>query len=149
MKTMQADLAHQANMNDTSGYKDVPGEFKPASDGYFVLYLGAPELKKQTLGPDYHEYPITGCDQNGDIAIARRYNLFYEFRQALVVKYQGLYIPPLPPKKVTGKGEEFTLIEREHFLRLFLTECITLKYISQSQELQTFLHCQGDIKNEL
>jgi sorting nexin-1/2 len=64
------------------------------------------------LLPDFHVYPITGADSNGDIEIMRRYNLFYEFRQALVIKYPGLYIPPLPPKKVTGKGEEETLNER-------------------------------------
>lgn len=99
-----------------------------------VLHVGAPELRKQALG-DYHEYPITGCDSNGDILCARRFNLFYELRVALVMKYTGLYIPPLPPKKVTGKSEALTLIERQHFLDLFLKECTELKYISQSIEL--------------
>jgi sorting nexin-1/2 len=79
---------------------------------------------------DFHEYPITGCDSNGDINVARRFNLFYELRVALVMKYPGLYIPPLPAKKVTGKSEAFTLIERQHFLDLFLKECTGLKYVS-------------------
>jgi sorting nexin-1/2 len=61
---------------------------------------------------DFHEYPVTGCDSNGDINVARRFNLFYELRVALVMKYPGLYIPPLPAKKVTGKSEAFTLVER-------------------------------------
>jgi sorting nexin-1/2 len=113
--------------------------YKPNNDGFMVLHVHAPELRKQSLGPDYHEYPITGCDSNGDIECARRFNLFYEFRQALVWKYNGLYIPPLPPKKVTGKAEELTLLERKHFLDLFLKECTQLKYICQSLELQTFL----------
>jgi sorting nexin-1/2 len=113
-----------------------------------ILAVGAAELKKQALG-DYHEYPITGCDSNGDILVLRRFNHFFEFRQALVMKYPGLYIPPLPPKKVTGKSEEFTLTERQHFLDLFLKECANLKYLSQSQELNTFLHAPKDLAKEL
>ena len=50
------------------------------NDGYMVLHVGAPELRKQTIGSDFHEYPITGVDSNGDVECARRYNLFFEFR---------------------------------------------------------------------
>ena len=63
-----------------------------------MLNLGEPELKKQTIGADYIEYPITGCDSEGDIAVARRYSLFDEFRTALRARFPGLYIPPLPSK---------------------------------------------------
>lgn len=97
-------------------------------------------LVKNTLG-DYHNYPIRGVDSNGDIECDRRYSLFYELRLALVMKYPGLYVPPLPEKKLTGKKEEFTLIERQHFLNLFCRECANLKYIAQSLELHTFLTC--------
>jgi len=103
-----------------------------------VLHVEAPVLRKALTG-DYHEYPIKGCDSNGDIECERRFSLFYELRLALVMKYPGLVIPPLPAKKLTGKKEEFTLIERQHFLNLFLTECTNLKYIAQSPELNVFL----------
>lgn len=96
--------------------------------------VGAPELVKQQF-QDYHAYPIIGRDSLGDIDCKRRFNLFYEFRQALVLRYPGLYVPPLPPKKLSGKSEEITLIERTHFLNLFLKECIEFKYIAQSKEL--------------
>jgi hypothetical protein len=75
--------------------------------------------------------------------------LFFEFREALNLRYAGLYIPPLPPKKVTGKSEAYTLLERQHFLDLFLKECCALKYLVQSIELQTFLKPTGDLKKEL
>jgi sorting nexin-1/2 len=66
----------------------------------------------------------------GDFDLQRRFNLFNEFRQALVLRFPGLYIPPLPPKKLSGKAEEITLIERTHFLNLFLKECTEHKYIA-------------------
>ena len=100
-----------------------------------MLHIGDPELRKQSIGADYFEYPITGCDSEGDIAIARRYNLFFEFRQALLIRFPGLYLPPLPAKKVTGNKDDFTKMERKHFLGLFLLECTQLKYIAQSSEI--------------
>lgn len=86
-------------------------EYKPVNDGHMVLKVAEPVLRKAMTG-DYHEYPITGCDSNGDIETSRRFSLFYELRQALVLKYAGLYVPPLPAKKLTGKTEAFTLVER-------------------------------------
>lgn len=99
------------------------------NDGTIMLEVGAPILIKQAL-TDFHEYPIVGRDSNGLIECQRRFNIFYEFRQSLVWKFPGLFIPPLPPKKVTGKSEAFTLIERQHFLDLFLKECCDLMYIA-------------------
>ena len=58
-------------------------------------------------------------------------------------------MPPLPAKKVTGKGEAVTLIERAHFLNLFLVECCEHKYIAQSAEMQVFLRPSGDIGKQL
>lgn len=55
------------------------------------------------------------------------------------MRFPGLYIPPLPPKTLTGKTEAFTLLERHHFLNLFLKECCEYKYLTVSVELQTFL----------
>ena len=110
------------------------GKWDPQNDGMVMLEVATPVLIKQTM-TDYHEYPIVGRDSNGAIECQRRFNLFYEFRQALICHFPGLFIPPLPAKKVTGKSEAFTLIERQHFLDLFLIECCELMYIAQSIEL--------------
>ena len=126
----------------------VSGLYVAQNDGYMELAVGAPVLIKAALG-DYHEYPIAGLDSNGRIECARRFNLFFEFREALMLRYSGLYIPPLPAKKVTGKSEATTLLERQHFLDLFLKECCALKYLVQSIELQTFLRPTGDLSKEL
>lgn len=107
---------------------DTTGVYVPQNDGYMEVEVGAPVLIKQTV-QDYHAYPITGRDSLGEFDCQRRFNLFYEFRQALLMRYPGLFIPPLPPKQMTGKGEEITLLERRHFLDLFLRECVEHKYI--------------------
>jgi len=112
-----------------------------------VLRVEAPVLVKNTLG-DFHQYPIKGVDSNGDIECERRISLFYELRVALVMKFPGLYIPPLPEKKLTGKKEELVLLERQHFLNLFCRECANLKYIAQSIELNTFLTAEPKLCSE-
>lgn len=65
------------------------------------------------------------------------------------MRYPGLYIPPLPPKKLSGKAEEITLIERQHFLNLFLKECAEVRYICSSPELQTFLRTTEKASDEI
>jgi hypothetical protein len=42
---MQADLKRQEQWDSKAGFEAVPGEYKPASDGYFVLYIGKPKLQ--------------------------------------------------------------------------------------------------------
>jgi len=76
------------------------------------LEVAAPVLIKESLN-SYHTYPITGVNFNGEpVECQRRYNLFYEFREVLLIKFPGLYVPPLSPKQVTGKAAELTLLER-------------------------------------
>ena len=50
-------------------------------------------------GMDRHvEYIVNGFDSIGEITCQRRYRDFDKFRDLLVSRYAGLFIPPLPPK---------------------------------------------------
>lgn len=81
-----------------------------------VLEVQHPILVKESLG-SYHAYPIAGVDANGEpIDCQRRFNLFYEFRECLLARFPGLYIPPLSPKQLQGKTEILVLMERQFFL---------------------------------
>ena len=48
----------------------------------------------------YTTYMISGHDKLGTFEIRRRYNDFFYFREALKKKWPGLYIPPIPEKKI-------------------------------------------------
>lgn len=113
------------------------------------LQVAPPILIKDSIR-DYHTYPISGTDSDGQpVECQRRYNLFYEFREVLLCKFPGLYVPPLSPKQVTGKGAEFTLLERQFFLDQFLKQCCKLTYIARSAELTVFLKAEVDLAKEL
>lgn len=45
-------------------------------------------------------YLVTGSDNLGSFEIRRRYNDFFYFRESLKKRWPGLYIPPIPEKKV-------------------------------------------------
>lgn len=49
----------------------------------------------------FYTYLVSGSDPLGTFEIRRRYNDFYYLREALVKKWPGIYIPPVPEKKIT------------------------------------------------
>jgi hypothetical protein len=46
---------------------------------------------------------ISGSDDLGTFEIRRRYNDFFYFRESLAKKWPGVYIPPIPEKKIAVK----------------------------------------------
>ena len=90
-------------------------------------------------GMDKHvEYVINGADTLGEINCQRRYSDFDKFRDLLVSRYIGLYIPPLPPK-VQDNKKEMIVEERQYFLDQFVREISITPYLKMSEELQVFL----------
>lgn len=79
--------------------------YVPQNDGVMEIAVLEPQLVKQTVGADYHSYPIVGKDSLGEIECSRRFQNFIDFRAMLVTRYPGLYIPPIPPKKTTGSKD--------------------------------------------
>lgn len=51
-------------------------------------------------------YSITGTDDDGAFEGSRRYNDFFNVRNALLVRWPGIYIPSIPPKKSVGNKED-------------------------------------------
>lgn len=45
-------------------------------------------------------YLISGQDSLGTFEIRRRFNDFFYFRESLKKRWPGLYIPPIPEKKI-------------------------------------------------
>lgn len=48
----------------------------------------------------FTSYMISGMDRSGAFEIRRRFNDFYILREGLLKKFPGIYIPPVPEKKV-------------------------------------------------
>lgn len=58
-----------------------------------------PVLKAGTVSK-HHVYTLRGRDKFGEFEVLRRYKEFHLFRDVLITRYLGLYIPPIPGKKI-------------------------------------------------
>lgn len=47
-------------------------------------------------------YKVHGLDDKGSFEVYRRYSDFEALRAALVLRWPGCYVPPVPPKKAVG-----------------------------------------------
>jgi len=45
------------------------------------------------------EYMVKGKDYLGEFEVQRRYKQFFMFRESILNRFPGLYVPPMPPKK--------------------------------------------------
>jgi len=102
------------------------------------MRVSAPETRGS--GPTaYVVYKVQGRDYDGIFEVFRRFSEFMHFREFLVNRWPGLYIPPMPSKKTVGKTDINLTEERTYFLDRFLKEIATLPYIYEGSEIQLFV----------
>mmetsp|Transcript_80523 Transcript_80523/g.93947 ORF Transcript_80523/g.93947 Transcript_80523/m.93947 type:complete len:427 (+) Transcript_80523:52-1332(+) len=88
-------------------------------------------------------YKIQGNDSNGEVNIERRYSQFTALRNVLLERWPGIYIPPLPGKKLMGNTDPANIEERRAALEVFLNNCIEIPHLYLSEEFQLFLRTQS------
>ena len=94
-----------------NGFVSPPGQDLPT--GCLVTFRDVVNIRKYEFpeilicdpkttgsGPTKHTvYKMTGKDHLGEFEGVRRYSHFNLFREILITRFPGLYIPPMPPKK--------------------------------------------------
>jgi len=60
-------------------------------------------------------------------------------RSAMVLRWPGCFVPPLPPKKLLNKSETSFVEERRRLLELFCSKLAKLKHLWYAEEFQVFL----------
>ncbi len=70
--------------------------------------------------------------------VRRRYSDFEWIRDLLVFRYHGCFVPMLPSKTMTGKGEAAIKLRMEG-LQYFLCECLKVPYFRIDQSFNTWL----------
>lgn len=90
-------------------------------------------------------YTVKGYDEDGPFEGAKRYNDFFNLRAAILTRWPGIYVPPIPPKKAVGNKEDRFLDERKHFLERFLLMTSKMDHIMKSDEFRLFSRPSGEI----
>ena len=65
-------------------------------------------------------YECKGVDSKGEWEGKRRYNDFFNLREALTRRWPGIPLPTIPPKKSIGNKDLVFIQERRYYLERFL-----------------------------
>lgn len=95
------------------------------------------------------KYTVTGVDSEGPFEDQRRYKEFFALRNTLALRWPGIYIPPIPEKKMVGNEDEQFIEERRSLLERFMKECGKYEYVTHSKEFKLFAREKGDIEKML
>ena len=95
------------------------------------------------------KYSVTGVDSEGPFEDQRRYKEFFALRNTLAQRWPGIYIPPIPEKKLVGNNDDEFVEERRSLLERFMKECGKYEYVTHSKEFKLFAREKGDIEKML
>jgi hypothetical protein len=125
-------------------YEDTTedGRIRMSEDG---APLDAFSVSDPVKGGAHVTYTVKGYDEDGPFEGAKRYNDFYNLRAAILTRWPGIYVPPIPPKKAVGNKEDRFLDERKHFLERFLLMTSKMDHIMKSDEFRLFSRPSGEI----
>ena len=93
----------------------------------------------QLVNNSYIVYDIEGKDHLGPFNAQRRYNNFFELRNALYQNWPGVYIPNVPPKKAMGNKDIEFVVERRYYLERFFMQLADIEYLRTSDEVKIFI----------
>ena len=111
---------------------------------YKRIFVGHP--KKQG---DQILYEIKSFDNQGYFEVKRRFKDFIAFRETLVRRLPGLYIPSLPAKTFFEKNDMKTCEERSFHLEQFMKKVYKCPYLLESDELAVFARYQRSNEKEI
>lgn len=94
-------------------------------------------------------YTVKGRDEDGDFEGSRRYNDFFHLRHALINRWPGTFVPPIPAKKAVGNKDDKYIEHRRHFLQRFLRKLGKLPHLLNSDEFKLFARPSGEIEKML
>lgn len=152
-------MSQEKSRTDEFAYPEIPREFTSIPIIPVPAY-GQREAYQVTIGPPlpgaHVTYPVSvsptqGTDSKGSFETVRRYSDFYALHEVLLQRWPGLVIPQIPPKKLLvtskqGNKASDVVAYRRLMLEAFLQGCISLSFLSQSEEMDLFLRGQGSFK---
>ena len=86
----------------------------------------------------YVLYAVRGADRDGSFEIYRRFSDFNTLRKAMVKRWPGVYVPPIPEKKAVGNMDSKFIEERRSLLEKFCLKVAQLPHLFYSDEFKLF-----------
>lgn len=102
------------------------------------IVVGEPELRGGTF-TQHHVFKVSSAA--GAVEhVFRRYNDFAWLRGVLVKAFPGIFIPPLPEKKVLGSKDSTFVESRRLDLQRWLSRIVSRDFLAEHEAVSLFLH---------
>ena len=121
------------------GYSAEPGDLyylsPPKELTSYPMFIDNPKKVEKSMS-SFVSYDLDGTDIPDKLQ--RRYSDFFSLYEKLVQRWPGLFIPRIPPKKITGNTDPFYIRIRMRLLNRFLLKISEIDYLYKSEETQIF-----------
>ena len=81
--------------------------------------------------------------------LTRRYSDFYSLYEKLIQRWPGIYVPRIPPKKITGNLDPSVIKTRMRLLNRFCLNLSNIEYLYKSEEAGFFRNNIPDVSNAI
>jgi len=104
-KSINQNLKLNENPHIYPGYiESLPGQFATKNITTNQLISDQYTVSNPTVQADFYLYTVLGPDPTATcelVSVLRRFSQFTALREALLQRFTGIYLPPLPPKQIT------------------------------------------------
>ena len=132
------------------GYQAEPGDIyymnPPKQLSTYPMYIDNPKKMEKTVG-SYIGYTLDGTDLTEQLV--RRYSDFYALYEKLLQRWPGIYIPRIPPKKITGNQDPSMIKTRMRLLNRFCLNLSNIEYLYKAEESNIFRNNVPDVANAI
>ena len=132
------------------GYQAEPGDIyymnPPKQLSTYPMYIDNPKKVDKTVG-SYIAYTMDGTDVTEQLT--RRYSDFFALYEKLVQRWPGIYVPRIPPKKITGNQDPSNIKTRMRLLNRFCLNLSNIEYLYKAEETNIFRNNIPDVANAI
>jgi hypothetical protein len=132
------------------GYSAQPGDVyyinPPKELSSYPMYIDNPKKIDRTVG-SYICYTMDGTDITEQLT--RRYSDFFSLYEKLLQRWPGVYIPRIPPKKITGNMDPSNIKTRMRLLNRFCLNLSNIEYLYKAEETTLFRTNVSDVGNAI
>ena len=132
------------------GYSAQPGDIyymnPPKELSTYPMYIDNPKKVEKTVG-SYICYTMEGTDITEQLT--RRYSDFFTLYEKLIQRWPGVYIPRVPPKKITGNMDPTNIKTRMRLLNRFCLNISNIDYLYKAEETKIFRNNVPDVSNAI
>ena len=132
------------------GFQAQPGDIyymnPPKELTSYPMYISNPKKCDKTVG-SYIAYTMDGSDITEQLT--RRYSDFYSLYEKLIQRWPGIYVPRIPPKKITGNTDPAMIKTRMRLLNRFCLNLSNIEYLYRSEETNIFKNNIPDVASAI